>query len=420
MRLIPILLLLCAAFAGRTMVAAESPTPSAPAGAPLVVMAWGNNDHGQLGDSNYPTDTNLAGAVRGPGGVGRLDTVTAISAGEYHALALDTSGAVWAWGYNAEGELGNGDMPTQQEVPVQVLDAAGNAPLDHVVAIAAGTFHNLALRDDGTLWAWGLAAYGRLGDGQATTDRDLPVQVKDEAGTGFMTDVVQIAAGYDQSLAMTSDGAIYAWGRNAHGQLGQGKKTAETSSLPLRVKDAAGTGFLGGVRALHANSYTSYALATDGTVWAWGNNEDGEVGDGTNEDRWLPVKVKAPGGNGELGDVKEIASGSYQTLATMNNGTALAWGYNSDGQIGDGNLGQTALLPTPVMTASGPLTGVVTMSGGYLFSLALRSDGTVWSWGDDRDGQLGVGGGHRQRSRRAGQERGWRVPHERAGYFCRY
>lgn len=380
---------------GRTSgTAAEPQPPGAPATAPLVALSWRDDSYGALGDGGEADESSdVAGPVAGPAGTGVLDDVVAVTAGEYFAVALATDGTVWSWGRNNEGQLGNDGMGTNQDTPVQVVNADATGFLDHVVSIASGTYHTLALRDDGTLWAWGYAGFGRLGDGQEGIDRDRPVQVWDPTFGGYLEDVVAIAAGYDHSLAMTADGAIYAWGSNAHDQLGQGPGSGmDLSMVPVRVKDAAGTGFLGGVRSLYANSYTSYALATDGTVWSWGNNDEGEIGDGTIAQRPLPVKVKTPDGTGVLGNVKEISSGSYHALTTLTNGTPLAWGYNLDGQIGDGDLGNDSLLPANVRTPSGSLSGVVTMSGGYDFSLAVRNDGSAWSWGDDFHGQLGNGG----------------------------
>ena len=156
--------------------------------------------------------------------------------------------------------------------------------------------------------------------------------------------------------------------------------------------DSSGAGFLDGVSSLAAGAYSSFALAKDGGVWAWGINEDGEAGDGTTDlVKPLPVRVQAPGGGGDLTNVKAIATGTYHILATMQDGSALAWGYNSNGQLGNNDLGTNRNLPVRVLTAAGPLTGVVTMAGGYHHSLAVLADGTVWAWGDGAKGQRGDG-----------------------------
>lgn len=385
------ILLFAGAMLGRPIATiAESPDPAGPATAPLVVLAWGNNDEGQLGDGNRPSDGDSARVVRGPGGIGHLDTVTAISAGAYHALALDRDGTVWSWGYNAEGQLGDGNMPTRQELPIRVLNSTGEAPLNHVVAIAAGSYHNLALKDDGTLWAWGDAGDGQLGDGQTATNQDLPVQVKDEAGTGVLTDVVQIAAGYDHSLAMTGDGAVYAWGDDGEGQLGNGLPHTE-SSLPVRVRDSSGTGFLSGVKSLAASAYASFAVTNSGGLVAWGYNDEGQMGDASITQRDFPVVVKGMGGNGALASIRDISPGTYHILAALNDGTALSWGYNNYGQLANGTLSDDRFVPGAVLVGGDPMKDVVAVDGGYYHGLAVRKDGTVWAWGRDSDGQVGNG-----------------------------
>lgn len=142
--------------------------------------------------------------------------------------------------------------------------------------IAGGLSYSLALAKDGTVWAWGRNSYGQLGDGTTTTS-SLPVQVKGSAGTGTLSGITAIAANYMQSFALAEDGTVWAWGRNNYGQLGDG--TITNSSLPVQVKNSAGTGVLSGITAIIAGGHHTLALAEDGTVWAWGRNQLGQLGD---------------------------------------------------------------------------------------------------------------------------------------------
>ena len=197
-----------------------------------------------------------------------------IAGGYAHSLRLRSDGTVWAWGNNANGQLGDGST-TERHTPVPASGLAG------VVAIAAGQLHSLALKSDGTVWAWGYNYYGQLGDG-STTDRWGPVPVSGLAG------VVAIAAGDWHSLALKSDGTVWAWGYNVAGELGDGSTTQRTAPVPVSG--------LTGMVAIGGGLYHSLALKSDGTVWAWGWNYFGQLGDGTTTQRLTPVPVSGLAG----------------------------------------------------------------------------------------------------------------------------
>jgi len=262
-----------------------------------------------------------------------------ISAGGSHTLALKDDGTVWAWGFNFDGRLGDGTS-TQRLTPVQVTG------LTDVTAIAGGGGHSLALKSDGTVWAWGRNNDGQLGDG-TTTNRFTPVQV-----TG-LTDVFKIAAGGSHSLALKSDGTVWAWGFNGNGQLGDG--TTTNNSTPVQV-----TG-LTGVTAIAGGFQHSLALKSDSTVWAWGSNDQGQLGDGTTTQRLTPVQVTG------LTGVSAIAGvGSSNSLALKSNGTVWAWGDNNNFQLGDGKQpGQNFDSSVPVQVMG--LTSVISIAGSGRF-----------------------------------------------------
>ena len=232
---------------------------------------------------------------------------------------------VSAWGNNFFGQLGNETYDASSNTPVEVSNLDGA----EVKALAGGQGHSLALRSDGTVWAWGLNQDGRLGDG-TNTDSSTPVQVKDpNEPTGYLSGVTAIAAGGSHNLALKDDGTVWAWGSNTGGQeqkiSGQlGNDTYASSNTPVKVSD------LGGVEAISAGGSYSLALKDDGTVWAWGNNEFGQLGDGTNTDSSTPVQVS------DLDGVKGIAAGGAHSLALKDDGTAWAWGANPYGQLGNG------------------------------------------------------------------------------------
>jgi len=354
-----------------------------------TVWAWGNNANGQLGDG---TTTNRATAVQvvGPGGVGFLTDVLTIAAGFQHTLALKNDGTVWTWGYNLYGQLGDGTK-TNRSTPVQVLGTGGAGLLTGVTAIAGGGPHTTVLKNDGTVWAWGHNRYGQLGDG-TTIDRATPVQVLGLDGTGFLTGVASIASGESQTIARKNDGTVWAWGHNRYGQLGN-KKTGDNATTPVQVLGPGGGGFLTDIIAIASGEYQSIALKNDGTVWSWGNNGQGQLGDGTVVDHNTPVQVLGPGGEGALLGITAVASRGQHTIALKNDGNVWTWGSNRSGQLGDGTKVDYATTPVRVIGPDGVefLSGVIVIAGGGQHTAVRREDGSVWTWGGNVFGQLGHG-----------------------------
>jgi alpha-tubulin suppressor-like RCC1 family protein len=239
--------------------------------------AWGNNAYGQLGDG---TTTSRRFAVR----VRNADAtpfagVASVKAGTIHTLWLKTDGTVWAAGHNIRGQLGDGSGIARAN-PVRVETAPG-AALSNVVAIAAGVLHGVALRSDGTAFTWGAALPG-------TPDQLRPVVVRDAAGA-VLTGIIAVAAGGGSSFFVLADGTVLASGSNSSGQLGIG--TAPSATVPTPVRDANGAVF-GNVRAVATQSAHTLALRTDGSVWAWGENNSMRLGDGTATPRFTPVRVQ--------------------------------------------------------------------------------------------------------------------------------
>jgi alpha-tubulin suppressor-like RCC1 family protein len=298
-----------------------------------TVWAWGQNDYGQLGDGTT-TDSNVPVQISGFSGV------QAIDGGFYHSLALKSDGTVWAWGSNKYSQLGAGTTTTNSSTPVRV------SGLSDVKAISSGGHHGLALKNDDTLWAWGKNEFGELGDG-TTTNSSTPVHV--------LSDVQAIAGGQVYSLALKKDGTLWAWGRNNWGQLGDGTTTQRNT--PVQVSD------LSGVQAIAAGHYHNLALKSDGTLWAWGRNNYGQLGDRTTTDSNTPVRVSG------FSDVQAIiAAGYYHNLALKSDGTLWAWGRNEYGQLGDGTISQRNF---PVQVNG--LSGVEAIDGGGNHSLAVTS-----------------------------------------------
>ena len=364
--------------------------------------AWGRNIYWQLGCGTTSTTNHLQPvpvATTCPGGNTALSgkTVLAVAGGLGHSLALCSDGSVAAWGlYNTEGELGNNDPHHNGSYfPVAVNTDSGISALygKRVVAIAVGQLHSLALCSDGTVVAWGYNSDGELGD-NTQINRYVPVAVNTNAGVSALygKTVIAIAAGEAHSLALCSDGTVVAWGYNASGQLGDNTQT--NRYVPVAVNRAPGVSALYGktVVALAAGMFHSVALCSNGMVAAWG--EGGLLGDNTQTSHSVPVAVVTNSGFSALygKTVVAIASGILHTMALCSDGTVATWGENDYGQLGN-NTTTTHNAPVAVSTVTGLSVlsnkTVVAITSGDYHSVALCSDGSVADWGYNYDGELG-------------------------------
>ena len=244
----------------------------------------------------------------------------------------------------------------------------------------------IILKSDGTVWDWGYNIYGQLGDGSNTIiTNPLPVQVLGPGGVGNLTNIVAVMGGEVHNFALKADGTVWSWGWNYFGQLGDGSTNwgyiTNLSMVPVQVFG------LTSIKSLGGRGYHSLALKSDGTVWAWGDNRYGELGNGATYNvgnsgfnNGTNTPVQVVG----LTNPASISGEGFTSLALMSNGTVEAWGEGNTGQCGNGtNLD----CPTPVSVVG--LSNVVAISGGWFHALALRSDGTVWAWGDNSSGELG-------------------------------
>jgi alpha-tubulin suppressor-like RCC1 family protein len=342
------------------------------------VWAWGDNESGQLG---YPGSATYSGGVKpNPALVAGITGITSIACGDQHMMALRKDGTVWTWGSNYYGQLGT-SAPTG--------NAGNNSPptqvpgLTSVIQVAAGSEFSLALRSNGTVWAWGLNAGGRLGNNTnlgTWNPNSTPLQVQG------LSKVTAIAATSYHSLAIRQDGTVWAWGLNYFGQLGQpgGQTGIYYNAVPKQVPGLAG------IVAVATGENHSLAVKSDGTVWAWGSNTNGQLGNdtglGTNTPHSVPVQV-----NG-LTNVRAVSGGSSHSLAVEGDGTVWAWGSNLFGQLGNSTGTGLNPVPTgnfPVPTQIPNLTNVTAIASGSQHNLALKSDSTVWAWGYNVSGQLG-------------------------------
>ncbi len=353
-----------AAAAAAAVAVTAAPATAAPAAAqsvlpgPPAVFSWGWNQHGEVGDGTT-NHRATPGSVLGLPSVHGLQVAVKqlASAEDSEACAvLLADGTVYTWGFNAYGELGDGTT-TERLTPVLVPGLTG------ITQIAQGADHMLAAGTGGVVWAWGRNDHGQLGDG-TTTERTSPVPVPG------LTGITQLAAGDNHSLALRSDGTVLSWGRNDYGELGTGTTVSRPTPGPVPG--------LTGIIQVAAAGDVSYALRSDGTLFAWGG---GIVGIGSNAVNTVPVTVPLAG-------VTQVATGGADTLAIAGpSHTVYAWRHNFAGEIGNGTQHVQQLTPAQLN-----LSGVIQVSEGQWASAAIRSDGSLFTWGANGLFNLGTGG----------------------------
>ena len=339
------------------------------------LWSWGANNAGQLGLGDT---TNRSSPVQ----VGALTTWSNVFGGTNCSFATKTDGTLWAWGDNSNGKLGLGNI-TYRSSPVQVgtlTDWSG-------ATISSRSDSTLAVKSNGTLWAWGANEGGRLGLGDSYINRSSPVQV------GALTNWADVSVSKNNTLAVKTDGTLWAWGLNFYGQLGTGNTISRSS--PVQV--GALTGWS---KVVSTNTDTSLALKTNGTLWSWGANESGQLGLGDSYiNRSSPVQVGAltnwskiagAGSRYSYGD-NIFASGFFSAIKT--DGTLWSWGDNTYGKLG---LGNTISRSSPVQV--GALTTWSSLSINQAMNYknthntaVIKTDGTLWAWGSNVTGSLATG-----------------------------
>ena len=316
---------------------------------------WGRNNFGQLGLGNLTSYSS-------PTQVGSLTTWLNISAGSYYTSAIKTDGTLWTWGTNTNGQLGLGNT-TSYSSPKQV------GALTNWATISAGSNFVLSIKTDGTLWSWGANGNGQGGLG-ITTVYSSPKQV------GLLTTWSKVSAGASSSFAIKTDGTLWSWGNNSGGVLGLGNTMGYSS--PVQVGALTTWAY---ISVKFGGSAFALAVKTDGTLWSWGNNNVGQLGLGNTANYSSPKQI------GALTTWARPFAANSSAFATKTDGTLWAWGQGGSGRLG---LGNSTVYSSPKQL--GALTNWLAVAGGgYNYNAAVKTDGTIWSWGANNYGQLGIG-----------------------------
>ncbi len=330
------------------------------------VQCWGDDNYGQLGDGSSATELTPVAVY------GLSSGVTSIAAGQYHACALTSSGAVQCWGYGYDGELGNGSYGDSY-LPVAVSGLGSG-----VTAISAGGEHSCAVTSAGAAECWGYGGNGELGNGGGSSS-DVPVAV-----VGLSSGVATITAGHNHTCALTTGGAVKCWGYGGYGQLGNGSYSS--NFIPVSV-----SGLSSGVTQVTAGGYHSCALLSSGSTECWGDGYFGQLGTGN---QYWGYSQSTPVFSG-VSHAISISAGFYHTCAVTTSGAAQCWGDDEYGQIGNGSNGYIA-SPTGVFGLS---SGVASISAGgpsdddyyAAQTCAVLTAGGVECWGYNGYGQVGDG-----------------------------
>ena len=335
---------------------------------------WGQDANGELG--NNSTTSGTVPVAMTTSGLGSAETLTQVSLGTNFGCALDSANAVYCWGLNTSGQVGNPATGTHFLTPTPVTSQS---------TISAGYTHSCLIRN-GRAYCWGDNSDGELGN-NSTASSTVPVAV---TTSGVLSGVIltQIVAGYFFTCALSSTGAVYCWGFNADGELGNNSTT--NSSVPVPVSTS---GVLSGtsITQITADSgYNACALGTNGAAYCWGRNSDGQLGNNTVTSSSVPVAVSTAGVLSGV-TLTQISVGNDLACALGSTGLAYCWGLNSNGELGN-NSTTNSSVPVAVAT-TGALSGVTLtqISVGNVFSCALGSTGAAYCWGYDASGQLGNG-----------------------------
>jgi alpha-tubulin suppressor-like RCC1 family protein len=319
------------------------------------LWSWGEGQYGQLGiavneDRSSPVQTVSGGT-----------NWKQVEVSRFHSSAIKTDGTLWLWGLNSNGQLGD-NTSADRYFPVQTVSGGTNWK-----QVACELIHTAAIKTDGTLWLWGNNDYGNLGD-NTTIRKSSPVQT-----IALGTNWKQVTCGSYHSAAIKTDGTLWLWGRNDVGQLGDNTRTDKSSPIQTVT---GGTNW----KQVACGYKHSAAIKTDGTLWLWGRNDVGQLGDNTRTDKSSPIQTVTGGTNW-----KQVSGVHLQTAAIKTDGTLWLWGRNDVGQLGDNTRTDKS---SPIQTVSGG-TNWKQVACGYKHSAAIKTDGTLWSCGYNLVGQLG-------------------------------
>ena len=358
---------------------------SAAIGSDGNLYTWGGNDDGQLGNGTT-TNQNRPAQIDKPQGAPEGFAWKQVILGGWHSAAIGSDGNLYTWGDDGSGQLGDGTN-TNQKTPTLVNKPQGTPEGFTWKQVSLGGFHSAAIGSDGNLYTWGYNKYGQLGNG-TTTNQNRPAQIDKPQGTPEGFTWKQVILGGWHSAAIGSDGNLYTWGRNDDGQLGNG--TTTNQNRPTLVNKPQGTpeGFTWKLASL--GEHHSAAIGSDGNLYTWGVNSNGQLGNGTTTNQNRPAQIDKPQGTPEGFAWTQASLGDGDSAAFGSDGNLYVWGWNKYGELGDDTT-TDRYTPTLVGKPQGAPDGFTwtQASLGWYHSAAIGSDGQLYTWGSNSNGQLG-------------------------------
>jgi alpha-tubulin suppressor-like RCC1 family protein len=323
------------------------------------LYVWGINTYGQIGDNTVTSRSSPVETVAG------VNTWNVASASYFSTAAVKSDGTLWLWGSASNGSLGTNDT-THRSSPIQTVTSGSTW-----MQVSGGKEHFAAVKTDGTLWCWGLSTKGQLGD-NANSTRSSPVQT-----VTFATNWKSCACGYTHTAGIKTDGTLWLWGLNNNGQLGTNTTTTFASGISSPVQTVT---FATNWAQVSCGYTHTAGIKTDGTLWCWGDNGNGQLGDNTIVKKSSPVQTVAGGTNWRF-----VACGNYFSAATKTDGTLWCWGKNNNSQLGDNTSTHRS---SPLQTIA------FGTNWNYVYAKAdqcgaTKTDGTLWNWGYNNNGQIG-------------------------------
>lgn len=349
------------------------------------MFTWGSNSSGRLGDgttTHRDIPTDITAHFGLDGGEGIISTAL----GSYHSSALTSEGRVFTWGSNYYGQLGDGTT-TNRVVPTDITAHFGLEEGETVISMSLGRNHSQALTSEGRIFTWGENWYGQLGDG-STTDSYTPIDITHQFGLAPDETLSVIALGYYHSSALTSQGRMFTWGENWEGQLGD--DTDIDKPVPTDITYQFGLESGETIIGISMGHYHSSAVTSQGRMFTWGDNWEGQLGDGTTTNKYIPEDITDQFDLQTEESLSSISLGAYYTSAITDEGRIFTWGANNKGQLGDGTYSNVD-TPKEITSHLGlPMNESVSgIYSGSFHAAVLTDQGRVFTWGNNEDGQLG-------------------------------
>jgi len=351
------------------------------------IFTWGYNDNGQLGngttiDKFTPTEiTNQFNLAIG-------ETITSVSLGGNHSSVVTSEGRIFTWGYNVYGQLGDGTLDNKL-YPTEITNQFNLAIGELITNVSLGAYHSSAFTSEGRIFTWGHNNHRELGDG-TTVDKYIPTDITSQFNLTIGETITSVSMGGNHSSVVTSEGRIFTWGRNDFGQLGDGTTTSK--DVPTEITNKFNLAIGESITNVSLGAYHSSAITSEGRIFTWGLNNDGRLGNGTTVDKQVPTEITNQF-NLAIGEtITSVSLGSDHSAAVTSEGRIFTWGRNYYGRLGDGTTVDKH-VPTLITNQFNLAVGetITSISLGSAHSAAVTSEGRIFTWGLNSSGQLGDG-----------------------------